>query len=92
VALADRRAQAAMTLKLVAVAGEVIPDATLTDELQDFTDNIEPDAVGVISVVVQNDGSLRIAWFGEDYSAYELMGLFEAAKLRVFADDAIADE
>ena len=81
-----------MTLKLVAVEGEVIPDATLADELQDFADNVEADAAGVISVVVLADGSLRIAWFGEDYSAYELMGVFESAKLRVFADDAIADE
>ena len=80
-----------MTLKLVAVEGETLPEATLADELQDFTDNVEVDATGVISVVVLAGGDLRIAWFGEDYSPYELMGLFEAAKLRVFADDAIAD-
>jgi hypothetical protein len=80
-----------MTLKLVAVEGEAIPDATIADELQEFTDNLEPDAVGVISVVVLADNTLRIAWFGENYSSYELMGLFEAAKLRVFADDVIED-
>ena len=80
-----------MTLKLVAVEGEAIPDATLADELQDFTDNIEPDACGVISVVVLNDGNLRIAWHGEDYSSYELMGLFEAAKLRAFAAETMDD-
>lgn len=77
-------------LKLVAVEGEPIPDATIADELQEFTDSLEPEAVGVITVVVTADG-LRIAWFGEDYSSYELMGLFEAAKLRVFADDMIDD-
>jgi hypothetical protein len=80
-----------MTLKLVAVEGETIPDATLADELQAFTDEIEPDASGVISVVVLADGSLRIAWFGEDYSSAELVGFFELAKFRVIADD-IADE
>jgi hypothetical protein len=80
-----------MTLKLVAVEGKAVPEATLYDEIKDFADAIPPDAMGVISVVVNADGTLRILWFGEDYSAYELMGLFEAAKLRVFADDAIED-
>lgn len=79
-----------MTLKLVAIEGEKIPDATLADELQQFTDTIEPEAIGVIAVVVSADG-LRIQWMGDDYSSYELMGLFEAAKLRVFADDVIED-
>ena len=80
-----------MTLKLVAVEGEAIQDATLTDELDAFADSIEPDAVGVISVVVLGDGSLRIAWHGEDYSSYELIGFFEAAKFRVIADDMAED-
>jgi hypothetical protein len=80
-----------VTLKLVAVEGETVPDATLSDELQDFADTIEPDAVGVISVVVQADASLRIVWHGQDYSSYELMGVFEAAKFRVIADD-LADD
>jgi hypothetical protein len=43
-------------------------------------------------VVLQTDEALSLATLGESSSAYELMGLFEAAKLRVFADDAIDDE
>jgi hypothetical protein len=84
-----------VTLKLVAVEGEVIPDVLLGDELHAFAEDVEQgthgDAIGVISLVVTDDG-VKICWFGEDYSHYELMGLFEAAKLRVFADDAIPDE
>lgn len=76
-----------MTLKLVSVEGDPVPAATLADELQEFTDAIEPDAEGVISVVVLSDGNLRIAWHGNEYSTYELMGLLDAAKLTVFADD-----
>jgi hypothetical protein len=43
-------------------------------------------------VIAQTDEGLAISVWGENTTAYELMGLFEAAKLRVFADDAIADE
>jgi hypothetical protein len=38
------------------------------------------------------DGTLSIHISGESCSPYELMGLFEAAKLRVFADDCTGDE
>jgi hypothetical protein len=79
-----------MALRLVAVEGDPIPASTLAEELEAFADSIEPDATGVISVVVLGDSSLRVAWHGEDYSPYELMGLFEAAKLRVFADSSTA--
>jgi hypothetical protein len=80
-----------VTLKLVAVEGEPVPAATLADELQDFTDTIEADAVGVVSIIMQADGSLRIVWHGQDYSSFELMGVFEAAKFRVIADDLTDD-
>lgn len=76
-----------MTLKLVSVEGQMIPDISLADELTNFVDNLDEQAVGAITALVLADGSIKIVWFGEDYSPYELMGLFEAAKLRVFADD-----
>jgi hypothetical protein len=81
-----------MSLRLVSVEGEPVQSATLADELQAFTDNVEGNALGVISVVVLNDGNLRIAWCGEDYSNYELIGFFEAAKFRVIADDALGGD
>jgi hypothetical protein len=75
-------------VKLVAVNGEPVPEATLADEIEDFADNLEEDAIAVVSAVVLSDGTMRIAWFGDDYNSYELIGLFEAAKLRVIADGA----
>jgi hypothetical protein len=42
-------------------------------------------------VIIQNDTGLTVLGWGENTSAYEMMGIFEAAKLRVFADDAIED-
>ena len=80
-----------MTLKLVSDQGETVPDATLADELQELSDTIEPDAQGVISVVVLNDGDLRITWAGNDFTSAELIGYFEMAKFRVVADDVLDD-
>jgi hypothetical protein len=40
-----------------------------------------------VIVVAQSDEGIAISGWGENTSAFELMGLFEAAKLRVFADD-----
>jgi hypothetical protein len=42
--------------------------------------------------VLVTGAGLSIHVKGENCSSYELMGLFEAAKLSVFADDAIPDE
>jgi hypothetical protein len=82
-------------LKLVSVEGEPIPDVSLAEELREFADGLETDdddSVGVVSLVLNSRGEIRVCWFGNDYSHYELMGLFEAAKFRVLADDAIADD
>jgi hypothetical protein len=60
-----------------------------------FADQLEAGEQGNpfrIILLSQSDDGLAISGWGESFSAYELMGLFEAAKLRVFADDAIADE
>jgi hypothetical protein len=87
-----------MTLKLVS-------DSTVTEldvyNFQDiaacarrYADQIESNEQGVLSrcvVIAQTDEGIAISVWGENTSAYELMGLFEAAKLRVFADDATED-
>jgi hypothetical protein len=77
---------------------ETIPVGNLMDiggmarRFAEDTDKGEYGEVERTVVVVQRtDGSLVILGWGENSSAYELMGLFEAAKLRVFADDAIED-
>ena len=61
-----------------------------------FAEDIDAGAYGevlrTIVVVHRDDNSLAILGWGENTSAMELMGLFEAAKLRVFADDVIEGE
>jgi hypothetical protein len=79
-------------LKLVSVEGEPIPDISLADEIRDFADTLDGDSIGIVSLVLNPRGEIRVCWFGDDYSHYELMGLFEAAKFRVLADDAIVDD
>ena len=88
-----------MSLKLVhdATNVETIPVGNLMDMpgmLRRMADQVEAgehgDLVSIISLVVRADG-MTIHSHGEAISHYELMGLFEAAKLRVFADDAIDD-
>jgi hypothetical protein len=60
-----------------------------------FADDIDAGEWGEICravVIAQGeDGSLTILGWGENTTAYELMGLFEAAKLQAFADH-IADD
>lgn len=86
-----------MTLRIVADNTVELPVANVRDipaMLRAYADDIDSGMFGeltsVITVAVSPDG-IAIAWYGENCSAYELMGLFEAAKLRVFADDAIED-
>jgi hypothetical protein len=57
----------------------------------DLDKGLHGEVVSLITIMVRPDG-LAISWWGENCTPYELMGLFEAAKLRVFADDAIGDE
>jgi hypothetical protein len=89
-----------MSVKLVHDASnvETIPVGNLMDiggMARRFADDLDAGEYGTVErtvVVVQHeDGSLVILGWGENSSAYELMGLFEAAKLRVFADDVIED-
>jgi hypothetical protein len=42
-------------------------------------------------VVQGEDGTLSILGWGENTSSFELMGIFEAAKLQVFADHVSDD-
>jgi hypothetical protein len=87
-----------MTLKLVHDSNVVELDTPNYGDipgcLRRLADEIEQGVFGDVYRLIgllEADG-LAILRLGEITSAYELMGLFEAAKLRVFADDAIADE
>lgn len=42
--------------------------------------------------IVENEEGIAILGWGENTTAYELMGIFEAAKLRVFAEDLSGGE
>lgn len=89
-----------MTLKLVHDDSNVvelgtvnyadIPNClrTLATEIEE---GLHGEAFRLIGLMERDDG-LAIIRLGEITTAYELMGLFEAAKLRVFADDAIVDD
>ena len=60
-----------------------------------FADNIEKGEWGDVTrviAIVEYEGTMAILPWGENTSPYELMGMFEAAKLRVFADDLVDDE
>lgn len=85
-----------MTLRLVSDNVTEIPVGNLmdiADMARRYASDLEYGEVERTVVITQlADGSLNILGWGENTTAYELMGLFEAAKLRVFADDAIADE
>jgi hypothetical protein len=87
-----------MTLKLVAdnTVSElpIVNVGDVSANLRLLADTIErgdvTDLRSCIHILV-TDGGLQIHVSGENCSSYELMGLFEAAKLRVFAEDAIED-
>ena len=87
-----------MTLKLVADNTVELPVGNLMDiggMARRFADDMDAKQYGdvfrTVVVVQREDGALHILGWGENTSSYELMGLFESAKLRVFADDAIED-
>ena len=86
-----------MTLKLVADNTVELPVTNIADipaNLRLLADSIERgEQGGLVSCifVLVHDSGLSIHVKGESCSSYELMGLFESAKLRVFADDAIED-
>jgi hypothetical protein len=86
-----------MSLKLISDNTVELPVCDVRDipaNLRLLADTVERGDAGSITscifLVVRDDG-LAIYVKGETCSAYELMGLFEAAKLRVFADDVIED-
>ena len=81
-----------MTLKLVHSADTVAIElaATLREEVTMLAAEVSDDTSLVVALMVHPDG-ISIRALGEDVSCYELMGLLEAAKLRVFADDVIED-
>jgi hypothetical protein len=74
-----------------------LPVGNLMDipgELRALGDAIEAgehECVSAIILTVRR-GGISIFVRGQNCSAYELMGLFEAAKLRVFADDTVDDD
>lgn len=88
-----------MTLRLVPKDNVApIPVGNLQDiagMARRFADQLDAaefgDVIRSVVIAQRDDGSLTIFGWGENSSAYELMGIFEAAKLRVFADDLIED-
>lgn len=85
-----------MTLKLVADNAEPgTPDyGNIPAMLRQYANEIEAGRYGeVLStlLVVERTDGLAILGCGSEPTPYEMMGLFEAAKLRVFADDLVDD-
>lgn len=71
------------------------PDyANIPEMLRQYANEIDAGQYGEVFrgiVVLELDDSLVTLGCGEDSTPYELMGIFEAAKLRVFADDLIEE-
>lgn len=89
-----------MTLKLVHDASNVeeLPIDNLMDlggvarKLgQRLDEGAFGDVITVVTLICTADGLAIHSW-GENPSGYELMGMFESAKLQVFAEDAITIE
>lgn len=67
----------------------------VADMAHRFADRVDAGELGEVNravCIVENENGLVLLGWGEGTTAYELMGLFEAAKLRVFADDLIDDD
>lgn len=85
-----------MTIKLAVDNVSQLPVANLkdiADMARRFADAIDAGEHGEVDRVVclvQNEDGISIFGWGENTTAYELMGLFEAGKLRVFAEDFTA--
>jgi hypothetical protein len=85
-----------VTLRLVGENVAELPVGNLMDVAamaRRFADDLDAGKWGEVSrviVIVENGGMPILGW-GENTSPYELMGMFESAKLRVFADDIIED-
>jgi hypothetical protein len=57
----------------------------------DLANGAHGDAFRAVMVLQLDDNSIAIFGWGENTTNLELMGLFEAAKLRVFADQIVDD-
>lgn len=85
-----------MSLRLAADNVVALPVANIGDipaELHALAESIasgECEATSAIILTIR-PGGISIFVRGENCSPYELMGLFEAAKLSVFADDTYGD-
>ena len=53
----------------------------------DAIDKGEWGQVDRVVCILENENGISLLGWGENTTAYELMGMFEAAKLRVFAED-----
>jgi len=86
-----------VTLRIVSDNTVELPIVNVSDVaanlrlLADSIDRGEQDGMRSCVFVIVYESGLSIHVKGENCTPYELMGLFEAAKLRVFADDAIED-
>ena len=86
-----------MTLRIVSDNTVALPVGNLRDVAamaRRFADQIDAGEHGAVDRVIciaENESGINIFGWGENTTAYELMGLFEAAKLRVFAEDFVDD-
>jgi hypothetical protein len=80
-----------VTLRLVSDIES--PDNTnVPAMLRQYAKEIEAGEFGDVTMGVLLLESGDVLHLGEEFSAYEVMGLFEAAKLQTFADTVIEDD
>jgi hypothetical protein len=73
---------------------EEIIYASVSDELRQLAAAIDRGEWGeVVSgvILIENANGIHTVGIGEQATAYEMMGMFEAAKLKVFAEDFCED-
>ena len=73
---------------------EEIIYASISDELRQLAAAIDRGEWGeVVSgvILIENANGIHSVGIGEQATAYEMMGMFEAAKLKVFAEDFCDD-
>jgi hypothetical protein len=72
--------------------GNLMDVADMARRFAKHIDNGEWDCMVRCVVVVETEAGMTIIPWGESSSPFELMGMFEAAKLRVFADTMVDDD
>ncbi len=83
-----------MTLRLVSENPEPVIAIQFAEQARKFADALEAGEYGEverIALVVEYDGGLTTEAWGARVNPYDLMGLFEGAKLFTFAD-SVDDE